>query len=251
MIFLVFCVFRTVTIYYTYMFTTYLVAPLFNLLVWMTHIFSGHIGISIIIITVLIKVVLWPLALKAARAQAKQKELAPKMAEIKKNYPDTKEQGQKIMELYRETGSNPFSGCLPLLIQIPILIAIYQVFLQKFTIDNPLLYAGNTIGTVHMTFLGINLATASIILAILAGITQWIQIRYSPLTTRPTPDQSSIELDAQTTMMNSMNSSMQWTMPIMIGVFSYITPGALALYWVVTNITTIVQDRIIKHKLGL
>ncbi len=232
------------------MFTTLLVAPLFNVLVWITNLFSGHIGISIIIITILIKVILWPLALKAARAQAKQKELAPKMAEIKKNYPDTKEQGQKIMELYKESGSNPFSGCLPLLIQIPILIAIYQVFLQQFTPDNALLYAGNTISTVHMSFLGINLAsTGIIILALLAGITQWIQIRYSPLTTVPT--KTDTEPDAQTVMMNSMNSSMQWTMPVMIGVFSYITPGALALYWVVTNITTIVQDRFIKHKLGL
>jgi YidC/Oxa1 family membrane protein insertase len=147
------------------------------------------------------------------------------------------------MELYKTTGSNPFSGCLPILIQLPIIIGIYQVFWKGIEAQLPLLYSGmHAPMTVVYQFLGMDLQAKSIILALLAGITQYIQIHFSP--TMKNTGTVIDEKDNQAVMMASMNSSMKYTMPVVMVVIGMTLPGALALYFVVTNIVTILQEYI-------
>lgn len=226
------------------MFQTLITQPLYNTLVFFTNIFNGHIALAVISITILLKIVLYPLAKKAYQAQLAQKKLAPELEKIRKQYPDKQIQAQKTMELYKETGSNPFSGCLPILIQLPILIAIYQVFFRGIEAQLPLLYSNITAPTeVIYQFLGMNLQVKSIILALLAGITQFIQMKLSPAMQQSGPVDES---DNQAVMMASMNSSMKYTMPVIMTVITWTLPGAIGLYFIVTNIVTILQEYIMR-----
>lgn len=226
------------------MFQTLITQPFYNLLVFVTNIFHGHVAWAVIVLTILVKIILFPLAKKAYKAQIAQKKLAPELEKIRKEFPDKQVQAQKTMELYKQTGSNPFSGCLPILIQLPIIIGIYQVFFKGIEAQLPLLYSGMSAPMqVIYQFLGMNLQVKSIILAVLAGLTQYIQIHLSPAMKQSGPvDQS----DNQAVMMASMNSSMKYTMPIVMVVIGMTLPGALALYFVVTNIVTIIQEYIMR-----
>lgn len=225
-------------------FTLLITQPFYNLLVFFTNLFQGHIALSVILLTILVKIILYPLAKKAYKAQIAQKKLAPELEKIRKEFPDKQVQAQKTMELYKQTGANPFSGCLPILIQLPIIIGIYQVFWKGIEAQLPLLYSGMSAPMqVIYQFLGMNLQVKSIILAILAGLTQYIQIHLSPAMKQSGPvDQS----DNQAVMMASMNSSMKYTMPIVMVVIGMTLPGALALYFVVTNVVTIIQEYIMR-----
>lgn len=226
------------------MFTTIFIQPFYNILVFITNFFHGYIAWGVIILTILIKILLFPLAKKAFKAQIAQKKLAPELEKIRKEFPDKQVQAQKTMELYKETGSNPFSGCLPILIQLPIIIGIYQVFFRGIESQLHLLYPFiKEPGVIIYQFFGINLQIKSILLAVLAGLTQYIQIKLSP-TMQNTA--SVDESDSQAVMMASMNSSMKYTMPVMMGFISFTLPGAIALYFIITNIATLIQEFILK-----
>jgi YidC/Oxa1 family membrane protein insertase len=222
-----------------------IIQPFYNLLVFFTNLFQGHIALAVILLTILVKIILFPLAKKAYQAQIAQKKLAPELEKIRKEFPDKQIQAQKTMELYKQTGSNPFSGCLPILIQIPIIIGIYQVFFRGIESQVSLLYpAISTPVQVIYDFIGLNLQNKSIILAVLAGITQYLQIHFSPAMQTPTGsvDQS----DNQAVMMASMTSSMKYTMPVVMVVIGITLPGALALYFVTLNIVTLLQEQILR-----
>ena len=111
-------------------FNEILYRPLFNILVLLYNIIPGDdLGIAIIVLTIGIKLVLYPLNQKAIKSQKALQELQPKIKEIQKKYKDKTQQAEELLKLYKEAKINPFSGFLPLLIQIPILIALYKVFL--------------------------------------------------------------------------------------------------------------------------
>src|SRR3989338_65550 len=112
------------------LFNTILVQPLFNLLVFFYNLIPGHdLGMAIIVLTVVIKLVLYPLSRQSIRSQKALKDLQPKMDALKKQYKDNKEkQAKAMMELYKTEKVNPLSSCLPLLIQLPFLIAVFHVF---------------------------------------------------------------------------------------------------------------------------
>src|SRR3989344_1808163 len=106
--------------------------PLFNIMVYLqTLIPGGDLGVTIIVLTVIIRVLFMPLSLKMIKSQKLMKDLAPKIEEVKTKFKnDTAAQSAAILKLYKENNVNPLSGCLPLLIQLPILIALYQVFIK-------------------------------------------------------------------------------------------------------------------------
>ena len=102
--------------------------PMVNILMFFYSI-VGDFGIAIILLTILIKILLYPLTKKQATSQHKMKKLQPKLKELKEKYPDNKEEQSRAMfKLYKDEGVNPVGGCLPLLIQLPILIALYRTF---------------------------------------------------------------------------------------------------------------------------
>jgi YidC/Oxa1 family membrane protein insertase len=232
---------------------TFLYEFFYNVLIGLTNLFPGaSIGVAVIILTIIVKLLLAPLTYRSIKNQVIQKKLQPKLAEIKKNVTDTKEQSQQIMALYREHKTNPFAGCLLILIQIPIIFALYAVFLQGLEIIPDRLYSFiSAPAELHTMFLGLDLTGKSIILAVLAGLSQFTQMQLSPALRSAKKDkrESTEELSTQQQFTESMQKSMKYSMPVMIGIFAYIVPAAVALYWVVSNIFTIVQELVIRKKI--
>src|SRR5580704_10130713 len=107
------------------MFHTIFYIPLYNALIWLTTGLGGSIGLAVIALTLVVKIILSPLSYSSIKSQIEQKKLQPLMDDIKKKYPDKKEQSEKMMELYKEHKTNPFAGCLLLLLQLPVIIALY------------------------------------------------------------------------------------------------------------------------------
>ena len=233
------------------MFNTIFVEPLFNLLVLFVNTVPWHdVGLAIILLTVLVKLVLAPLHKKSLIGQFRLKQLEPKINEIKKNYPDKKEQAAKTFSLYKEYGISPLAGCLPILIQLPIIIALYRVFLSGFDLDAHQLYNFVSRPEVfRMQFLGlVDLTQKSLGFAILAGATQFIQAHFSMKRMAAKNDPSDTSMQAS--MSRMMGKQMKYFLPIFVGFISYQISAAVALYWAVNNIFTTVQEIIIHRKLA-
>lgn len=232
------------------MFQTIIIIPLTNALIFLTSTLWGNIGLAVIALTIVVKLVLMPFMFATTKSQIAMKKLQPLIDEIKKKYPDDKnEQAKRTMELYKEHKANPLSGCLPIIIQIPIVIGLYQVFMKGTTVDPATLYSFvHSPETISHFFLGIDLTVKSLILAIIAGITQYIQLKLSPAF-RPGAADTTESEDPQALMMKNMQKMMKYTLPVMITVFAAIVPAAVALYWVVTNLFTIGQEIYIYKKL--
>jgi len=181
-------------------------------------------GWSIILLTVLIKMVLFPTTIKQIQAMNKMKLIQPKLKEIQEKYYKTnpEEYQRRTMELYKKENVNPFSGCLPLLIQIPILFAIFNL------LQNPD-YIANVIK--DASFLGLFLIKdkGNLPLAIISGVTTFFQQK---LTTPATTG-------------NDQTQMMLYIMPIMFGFFTYQVNAGIGLYWVASNTVGIAQQYLI------
>ncbi len=230
------------------LFHTLLYQPIFNLLVFLYNIIpGGDIGSAIIALTILIKIALWPLMHQSLKSQKALQEIQPKIEEIKVRNKDNKEAlAKEMMELYQHEKVNPLSSCLPMLVQLPILIALYRVLLVGF---DPSLFSelyswvANP-GEINSVFLGvINLAETSILLAVLAGIFQFFQTRML-MSKKPPKEVSKSEGAKDETMLASMNKSMLYFMPIITVVIGVTLPGGLTLYWVTVNAFSIFQQAI-------
>lgn len=229
--------------------------PLFNLLVAITDFLPTHsVGIAIILVTIIVRLILLPSSLHQAKQQQKNQA---KMATLQKELKNIQEQhkndkakrAEATMALYRKAGINPVSGCLPLLIQLPILIALYRVFLIGLGSDTfHYLYSFVPVpGQLQSVFLGIDLSQPGLYLGVLAGIAQFIQMRFFNPTppTNPGMDASSEQ------MMASMQRNMMYIFPVMTVFIALQLPAALALYWFTSTVLALGQQIIIKKVLKL
>lgn len=233
------------------MFHTFIFLPLTNVLVFLTSFLWGNIGLSVIVMTILVKLVLLPFSYSTTKNQIAIKKIQPLIDDIKKNHPDSAEQTKKIMELYKEHNTNPLSGCLPLLIQLPIIIGLYRVFLQGVSVDPTFLYSF-VHAPEHLSniFLGLNMTNKSILVAFAAGITQYFQLKLSPsFKEDPSKVLAATPPDIQTAMMENMQKTMKYSLPVMITFFAAIVPAAVALYWVTSNVFMIIQEYWINKRL--
>jgi YidC/Oxa1 family membrane protein insertase len=235
---------------------TWLYDIFYNALIFFSHIGpAGSIGIAVIILTIIVRVILAPFSYKAIIHQVIQKKLEPARKKIQQDYKDDKKlQAEKMMELMRENKTNPFSSCLLTLVQIPIILVLYTVFLTGLTIQPDILYSFVPIPeTINLNFLGLNLGERSILLGILTGIVQYFQIKFSPVMQE---NKSAVvkpeDQDSQALMMQSMQKSMKFTIPVMVAIFASLPsiPSAVALYWLTTNLFTIGQELYITRKLA-
>ena len=201
------------------------------------------LGIAIIFLTVLLRVALWPLASKALRSQKELMALQPEIKKLQEQHKNNKdEQMKRVMALYKEKKVNPFSGFLPILIQLPVLFALYQVFFAGFK-DESLFALYSFIpnpGAMQHLFLGmIDLAaTHNIVLAVMAGAFQFYQSRMmlnDQLKRQKTPV-------AHNDFAAHMSKQMVYVMPAVIAFTAYILPAGIALYLTVTTIFSIVQQ---------
>ncbi|EKD47387.1 MAG: hypothetical protein ACD_66C00086G0003 [uncultured bacterium] len=227
--------------------------PIYNLLVFFYGLYpAAGMGLAIIIVTILIKGVLFPFTFKSLKGQRQMNELQPKIAKIREDYKDDKEKmAQELMSVYKDNNVNPFSSCLPLLIQLPIFIALYRVLcdgLTQINVDHlySFIHAPEVINT---TFLGIfDLAQISIPLAVLAAIAQYFQVKRT-MVQKPVKEVKKSVGAMDESMMANMNKMMLYFMPaitLVIGVTSM--PGGVMLYWLSTTFITILLYAIFLKK---
>lgn len=228
------------------LYQTILYQPILNFLVFVYNVIPSHdIGLAIIVLTFVVKLILLPFSAQGIKSQKALQEIQPKMEELKIKYKGEKEKlAAETMKLYKEQKVNPLSSCLPLLIQFPFLIAVYQAFRTGLaSTDLTLLYSfvANP-GSINPISLGfIDLAKSNLVLAVLAGIAQYIQTKM--LSTKKPPKITKDSKDEG--MLAGMNKSMNYLMPLMTMVIGASLPGGLTLYWLVTTILTIVQQKLL------
>jgi YidC/Oxa1 family membrane protein insertase len=226
--------------------------PLYNALVGVFTLFPwADAGIAIVLLTIVVRLVLFPLSKKAVVAQVRMQEIAPALAEIKEKYKNnSEEQARKTLEMYKSRGVNPFSGILVLLIQLPIVFALYRIFLHAGfpNIDATLLYSFVHVpAAISTMFLGMDLTHKSAILAALAAIATFFQLKLA--TARipaPTADTKSFGDD----LARSMQTQMKYFLPLLVFFIAYKISGVIALYWLTTNLFTIGQEIVVRRKLS-
>ena len=217
--------------------------PIFNLLIFLYTVIPGRdIGLAIILLTIIVRLALWPVSNKALHSQKALAEIQPKMEALKKEYGDKQEELAKaMMALYSKEKVSPFSSCLPVLIQLPVFIALYQALSHGLKSSGfELLYPFvHNPGTITPTLFGLlNLATPNIILALLAGAGQYFQAKM--MVTRQQPKQTPGAADEQ--MLATMNKQMLYMMPALTVLLGWKLPAGLTLYWLMTNALTIGQQ---------
>ena len=234
------------------MFNTIIFQPLYNgLILLIDTIPFADVGVIVIIFTIIVKIILLPLSIKASKAQIEMKSIEADLNQIKNKYKDNKEeQSKKTIELYKEKGINPFASFFILLIQFPIIIGLYQVFFKSGlpAINTALLYPFVHIPeSVNMIFLNmINVAQKSVILAIIAGISTYFQISLASGATQ-TPKTGS-DNSTQNEVARIMNTQMKYFFPVIVVFISYSISSALALYWITSNVFAIAQELYIRKK---
>ncbi len=215
--------------------------PILNVLIALSHILGGSFGLAIIVLTVIVRLILWPLTKRQLNSTKALQEMQPKIQELQKKYGKNQQKlQQEMMRLYKEAGVNPL-GCLwPMLVQFPIWIALYQAIMNALatTPENLLnlaqrLYPWSVISQaipLNSHFLWLNLGSqGDFILAIIVGGTMWVQQK---MTQAPAVDPRQ----------ESTSRMMLLMMPLMFGFLTLMFPSGLALYWAVSNIIGIVTQ---------
>jgi YidC/Oxa1 family membrane protein insertase len=194
---------------------TILAAPLFWLLKWI-HGLVGNWGWAIVMLTVMIKLVFYPLNAKAGRSMAQMKVLAPKMEKLKELYGEDRQKlNQAMMELYRTEKINPLGGCLPIVVQIPVFIALYWVLLASIELRHAPWW-----GWIH----DLSAPDPFFILPVIYAVSMFVQTKLNPQPADP------------------VQARIMLAMPIVFSIFFLFFPAGLVLYWVVQNLLSILQQ---------
>lgn len=232
--------------------TTIFYQPIYNALIFLiNNVTMGDVGFAIITLTILVKFVLYPLSKKSIKSQIIMKELAPMLKKIKTDFPNKEEQAKRTFALYKEYGINPFSGLVLVLLQLPVILALYYVFMKGLSLDTGPLYSFMHIpAELHTMFLGIiDIHKPSLVLAILAGASQFLQGYYaSPLNAKD-PNVKKEDQTFQEQLSDSMAVNIKYILPIFIGFIAFKLSAAVAIYWVTSNIYTILQEMYIRRTL--
>lgn len=227
-------------------FFNFIYEPLYNGLAFLVDIVPAHdVGIAVIILTILVKIILFPLSRQAIRTQSAMRLIAPEIEALKEKFKDRQEeQARAIFALYKERGIRPFSSFLLILVQFPILFGLYWVFWKGGfpTVDASLLYSFVPFPqTVNMDFLGvIDMGGRSFLLAALTGVTQYMYTRLSMGTRKPpvVEDKPTFSGD----MARSFDLQARYVLPLIFAGISFTLSAALPLYWATSNIFMIVQE---------
>ena len=214
------------------MWNTVFYQPMHAALAFFISALGGDVGLAIIALTILVRLVLFPLSKKSILSQRRMKELEPELKQIKEKYKnDKQEYARRTMEIYRANKVNPFSSILLILIQLPIIIVLYQVFLRL-----PLEPAPMLLGLV-------DLSGKSLFLAVLVGISQFFQTK---LMTQPSAPSDPNSFGGQ--LSRSFQLQMKYFLPFFLAFIAYKFSAAVALYLLVSNMLTIGKELYLKKK---
>ena len=224
----------------TFLYSEFIYRPLLNSLVFIYAILPYQdLGLAIVVMTIAVRLLLHPFISQTLRSQQAMAKLQPQLSELKVRFKDNKEeQARRTMELYRKEGVHPLSGCLPLLIQLPILIGLYQVFWKGIvSLDPSLLYSFLPgLGAFNPTAFGLfDLSRPNVILALAAGASQFLQGKFFPT-------QTGQEKGAASDFSRALQWQTAYFFPIIIAGISWSLPSALAFYWTIFNLFAIVQQ---------
>ena len=198
---------------------TFIARPMFKFLNWL-HGYIGNWGWSIVVLTLIIRLILFPLSYKGMLSMNKLKDLTPKMKELQEKYKDDKQKLQMhMMDLYKKNGANPMGGCLPILLQIPVFFALYRVLLNAIELKG-----AEWALWIH----DLSLKDPYYILPITMGILMFLQQKITP-----------------TTFTDPMQEKMMKFLPLIFTVFFVMFPAGLTLYWTVNNFCSIIQQYVI------
>ncbi len=218
--------------------------PIFNLLVFFYNLIPD-IGIAIIFVTIIIKIIIWPLSKKSIKSQKAMQTIQPKLEELKIQYKgDQQALAKATMELYKKEGVSPFSSCLPLLIQLPIMISVFYAFRNGLVNTNfDFLYSFvKNPGTINATMFGfLDLSKPQWVLGLFAGIAQFFQSRMLMQKKKEKLGDKTKELS----LTETMSKQMMYTMPIVTVLISLSLPGGLALYFFVITLLGILDTMVV------
>lgn len=238
---------------FSYIWHTFFFDPVYNILVFFIDVIpGGDVGLAIIAAVVVVKMILLPVSIKAVQTQRVMKEIQPKIAELKEKHKDDREaQAKAMMEVYKDHNMNPFSSIFIILLQIPIIIALYYavyngggVALPEINVDILYSFVAAPVD-VTMNFLGlVDITGRSILLALAAGLTQFIHVSY--VMPKPPARKEGETPNFQEELMQNMQSQLKFVMPILITGIAYFISAAIALYFVVSNLFSIFQELYVK-----
>lgn len=242
---------------FSQIYNSILIDPITNLLIYVYNILPiQDLGLAIIIVTVIIRLLLVPLASKTLKSQIAMQELQPKLAKIKKEAAGNKEEeAKKTMELYREHKVNPLGSCLPLVIQFPIIIALYSVFqtgLSTENLTNLYPYVAKP-ETLNAMFLGIvNLTEPNVVMAVLAGLFQFGQTRMLSSSNKKKEGKTKemVTSDGMPNMEN-ISKQMMYFFPLITIFIGMSLPAALTLYWIVVTAFAVIQQYVLKKRFNV
>lgn len=238
-----------------------LVRPLFNALILLYDVVPGQdLGVAIILLTLLVRLILFPLVVRQFRSQRRLTELQPKVEELRKSVHDRGEQSRRLLQLYREHGVSPASGCLPLIPQLPILWAMYLVLRRGLDaaslsslyafVPNPGAINPQAFGFLNLaapaiqrSASGLAIAWPALVLALLTGAVTYWQLKLTP-TGRPSHPASADKAPAEQ-LAHRMSQQMRFIVPLTTVYFTLAFPTGLALYWFVTTLVAALQQWVI------
>lgn len=242
------------------MYTNFIFTPLYNSLILIMDVLPFiDAGVAVIIFTCIVRLILFPLSRKSIITQARMKEVEPELTKIKENLKDNKEaQAKAMMDLYKTKEINPFSSFLLILIQLPIFIAMYSVFEKGLPVVNPdFLYSFVSVPVIKMSLFGwFDITQKSLLLSLLVAVSQFFQIHYS-LKSNPMPTSSQKTGSMTEEVMRNALKQMRFVFPVMVFIISYIiiptqapkAAAVFAIYWIVSNLFTIVQEIIVRKQI--
>jgi len=242
----------------SYIFNTYLYIPLYNAFIGFIGTFPWiDAGIVVILFTIIVKLILFPLSQKSVRSQIEMKKIQPEIDEIKLKYKDNKqEQALKTMALYKEKGVSPFSGIFLALIQLPILIALYMVFYKNSLgqVNTNLLYSFIPVPEhINTFFLGLfDITQKNTILAVAVALGQYFQIRFTmPATPKAKPgEEGKKDTSFQGELARSMSMQMKYVMPIFMFFIAKSFPALVSLYLLTSSLFAIGQELYMRKKMN-
>lgn len=233
---------------------------------------GNTLWVAVLVLTLLVKLFLAPFSYRALVAQVKNKKIQPLVEQIKKDHPDDKQlQAQKQLEIYQKMKVNPFSGCLPTIVNLAVILGLFRLFRDGNIFDETMAYSFIKVPeSLNTAFIGIpditeavsftgkalseimtELSLPIIILALVAGLSQFIQVRLSPTfkKMKKAEPKEGDELNPMTMMQDQLGFMMKYGLPVMIVFFGITFPPALTMYWIVNNIFTIVQELVVRGRL--
>ncbi len=243
---------------FSYLFNTALYNPIYNLLVFLIDVIpGGDVGLAVIFLTIIVKLVLFPVSFGAVKTQMKMKLVEPELKSIQEKYKDKKEELAKAtFEVYRKNKINPFSSIIILFIQIPVIFALYFAILKGLPIiKTDILYSFvQNPGHINMNFLGlIDVSRNKVfVLALIAGITQFFQAKLAMPNFKKTETKTdSKEISFKDEMMKGMHVQVRYVLPLLTFFIAYSLISVIALYWTISNLFAIGQEYYIRKRVKI